>query len=60
MRHIPQELIAKAHHWLILHGRYVCVARSPKCGSCPLAASCAYFEKHFDKALAYVPLPPTS
>ena len=31
VRHIPEELIAKAHHWLILHGRYICVARSPKC-----------------------------
>ena len=59
VRHIPQELIAKAHHWLILHGRYVCVARSPKCGICPLTTSCAYFEKHFPEALAYVPLPPT-
>ena len=59
VRHIPQELIAKAHHWLILHGRYVCIARSPKCGICSLTTSCAYFEKHFPEALAYVPLPPT-
>ncbi|MCC3155043.1 endonuclease III [Hymenobacter sp. BT770] len=57
VRYIPEDLINKAHHWLILHGRYICVARSPKCSICPLAPSCAYFEKHFGKALAYVPLP---
>lgn len=57
VRYIPKEHIAKAHHWLILHGRYVCVARTPKCGTCPLAPSCAYFAKNFDKALAYVPIP---
>ena len=57
VRHIPKELIAKAHHWLILHGRYICAARSPKCSICPLAPDCAYFGKHFDKALAYVPIP---
>ncbi len=43
--HIPDELIPKAHHWLILHGRYVCVARSPKCGECALTSLCKYFEK---------------
>ena len=57
VKHFPEALLNKAHHWLILHGRYICVARSPKCGSCPLAPSCAYFDKHFDKALASVPLP---
>lgn len=56
VRYIPEELINKAHHWLILHGRYICVARSPKCSICPLAPSCAYFEKHFGKAAAYVPI----
>ena len=49
VRYIPEELIAKAHHWLILHGRYICVARSPKCGICPLAPTCAYFDKTFNK-----------
>ena len=39
-RHIPVSQRAVAHHWLILHGRYVCTARSPKCASCPLAAWC--------------------
>ena len=43
VRYIPQPLIPKAHHWLILHGRYVCVARSPKCGICPLQDSCRYY-----------------
>ena len=57
VRYIPEEFINKAHHWLILHGRYICVARSPKCSICPLAPSCAYFEKHFGKAAAYVPVP---
>lgn len=57
VRHIPQQLVAKAHHWLILHGRYICVARTPKCGICPLAASCTYFEQTFGKALAHEPLP---
>ncbi len=36
----PQEYISKAHHWLLLHGRYVCTARKPKCGECPLTAIC--------------------
>lgn len=44
VRHIPQEFIATAHHWLILHGRYICVARNPKCGICPLTAWCRYFK----------------
>ncbi len=40
VRHIPEEKIAKAHHWLILHGRYVCTARSPKCAACGIAPWC--------------------
>lgn len=39
-RHIPPEQRATAHHWFILHGRYVCTARNPKCGECPLTAWC--------------------
>ncbi len=46
VRHIPGALIPKAHHWLILHGRYICVARTPKCGICPLSLGCLYFEKN--------------
>ncbi|UOQ97570.1 endonuclease III [Hymenobacter sp. 5317J-9] len=57
VRYIPEGLINRAHHWLILHGRYTCVARSPKCNSCPLAPGCAYFEKQFGRAAAYVPIP---
>lgn len=45
MAHIPLELVPKTHHWLILHGRYVCVARSPKCHECALTHLCKYFEK---------------
>lgn len=45
-RHIPNELIPKAHHWLILHGRYVCLARSPKCSTCGIAPWCRYAQKH--------------
>lgn len=39
----PQELITHAHHWLILHGRYVCQARKPKCGECGLKEVCKYY-----------------
>jgi endonuclease-3 len=56
VKHIPTELIAKAHHWLILHGRYICVARTPKCNICPLAPGCAYFEKTFGKEASMVPI----
>jgi endonuclease III len=42
---IPEEHIPLAHHWLILHGRYTCVARTPKCGDCGLTAYCKYFER---------------
>ena len=45
MRHIPEALVPKAHHWLILHGRRVCVARNPRCGDCGLQAWCAYFRR---------------
>lgn len=41
-RHIPVELIPKAHHWLILHGRYVCTARSPHCDECGLSPFCLH------------------
>ena len=45
IKYIPQDKIAIAHHWLILHGRYICVARTPKCEICPLTQWCAYFQK---------------
>ncbi len=42
--HFPKQLIHKAHHWLILHGRYVCVARTPKCSICGLKNACKYYK----------------
>lgn len=45
IKNIPQELIHKAHHWLILHGRYTCLARSPKCRECGLQQACWYFQR---------------
>lgn len=45
VKHIPEELIPLAHHWLILHGRYVCVARKPKCDICGLTGFCRYYKK---------------
>lgn len=44
-RHLPKDVIHKAHHWLILHGRYTCLARSPKCDACTITYLCRYFEK---------------
>jgi endonuclease-3 len=49
VKHIPKHLIAKAHHWLILHGRYVCIARNPKCHTCGLQNVCRY-NKNKEKA----------
>ena len=45
IKHIPEELIPRAHHWLILHGRYVCIARKPKCHECGIKAWCRYYNK---------------
>jgi endonuclease-3 len=49
IKNIPRELIHKAHHWLILHGRYICVARKPKCPECGLRPVCRYFHKIKDE-----------
>lgn len=49
VKHIPEALIPKAHHWLILHGRYVCVARKPKCNVCGLTDVCKYYQKEVAK-----------
>lgn len=46
MRHIPADIVPKAHHWLILHGRYVCKARKPDCASCGLTDVCRYYKQH--------------
>lgn len=45
-KYFPEALIHKAHHWLILHGRYICIARKPKCNLCGLQNACLYFQKH--------------
>lgn len=46
IKNIPEENILVAHHWLILHGRYVCIARSPICQECGLTSICKYYEKN--------------
>ncbi|RSK49300.1 endonuclease III [Hymenobacter rigui] len=51
VRYIPQDLIPKAHHWLILHGRYICLARSPKCAVCPLSGWCKYYADVISKTI---------
>lgn len=43
LKYIPKDIIPKAHHWLILHGRYICIARNPKCHTCGLRAICRYY-----------------
>ncbi len=49
VKYIPEDKIAIAHHWLILHGRYVCVARNPKCSECGIKNLCRYYEKLLQK-----------
>jgi endonuclease-3 len=49
IKHIPAELIHKSHHWLILHGRYVCLARNPKCEECGLSDVCKYYRTVMSK-----------
>ena len=46
VKHIPRSILSKAHHWLILHGRYICVARKPKCEICGLKEWCKYYQKN--------------
>ena len=46
VQYIPETLIPKAHHWLLLHGRYVCQARKPKCEACGLSSWCRYYNKN--------------
>lgn len=45
IQHIPSELVHRAHHWLILHGRYTCLARNPKCDGCGLTEICLHYKK---------------
>ena len=48
LRHVPDEFMIDAHHWLILHGRYTCIARNPRCGSCVIEDLCEYKQKNTD------------
>ena len=48
LKHVPQEFLLDAHHWLILHGRYVCQARKPRCGSCRIEDLCEFKHKTSD------------
>jgi endonuclease III len=50
IKHIPKKLISRAHHWLILHGRYVCVARRPKCQECGIREFCKYYSNQITKS----------
>ena len=49
VKHIPAEVIPKAHHWLLLHGRYVCTARKPQCEKCGIAQYCRFYGKNEKK-----------
>ncbi|MHA8085374.1 endonuclease III [Aquirufa antheringensis] len=46
IKNLPDEVIATAHHWLILHGRYVCLARTPLCAKCDITHFCAFYQKN--------------
>jgi len=52
IKNIPSALVHKAHHWLILHGRYVCMARNPQCENCGITAFCKHYEKSTKKKSA--------
>lgn len=49
MKYFPDEIVPLAHHWLILHGRYTCMARTPKCNKCGISAFCKYYESKVKK-----------
>jgi len=51
LKYVPTEIVAKFHHWLILHGRYICIARKPKCPQCGLQPVCNYFQKVISKGM---------
>jgi endonuclease-3 len=46
IKNLPDEVIATAHHWLILHGRYICLARTPQCAICEITHFCAFYQKN--------------
>ncbi|MFZ7115781.1 MAG: endonuclease III [Bacteroidota bacterium] len=56
VKYIPESKIARAHHWLILHGRYVCIARKPKCEICGLTEFCKYFQKNLRNSSKFASL----
>ena len=56
MKVIPEEFLYHAHHWLILHGRYTCTARKPKCEECIIADICKSTEKTCDVPAAIIPI----
>lgn len=45
LKYVPTDLVSIFHHWIILHGRYICIARKPRCGECGLKPVCKYFQK---------------
>ena len=49
LQNIPAELVHKAHHWIILHGRYTCLARNPKCDTCGLRPACKFYQHKIKK-----------
>lgn len=49
VKHIPEHKIYLAHHWLILHGRYVCLARTPKCNDCGIRQYCSYYSRRLSQ-----------
>ena len=51
VKYLPQDKVYIAHHWLILHGRYVCIARNPRCSICGLRPVCRYYRKNEKKIL---------
>jgi endonuclease-3 len=51
IKHLPKESVYKAHHWLILHGRYICTARKPKCEQCPLSVICKFYNKQLARKI---------
>src|ERR1700743_1858858 len=55
LQFIPRDQVHVAHHWLILHGRYICVARTPKCAECGLRPACKYYQKNIKKAASAEP-----
>lgn len=53
VKFFPEELLSIAHHWLILHGRYICIARKPKCDKCGLQEYCKYYQKNVKGTIGY-------